>query len=387
MSLPYLGSSSRRPSFCFVVHPRDEEDIFHATCLSLLREMSDSDADFVARALKIPPTILGEITVGFSWCRGELITIGCLPRDVPSVRGRREIVRAAQIAVDRGAAVIGLGALTSPCTDGGRMLVDELPSGATVTNGNAYTAAVLRANVVEASEALGLDRPARVAVIGCTGSVGSAVCRLLAQSRFELLLVGRQIAKIDRVLGDLAAAFPVSDNVADVVGADVVLALTSSPSARLKRAWLRDGAIVIDAAEPGNVGEADARAWDPLVRVCRGGRVLVPDYHCTYDFRLEGPQETFACLAETYLFAREGLRQHSVGLPDPKSCEHLERVAERHGVRPRPLFAAPAEQGSPAAGVEGRRRHPGPLRAVASRTSMSSFASSERRRRDVVHPG
>lgn len=386
MSLPYLGCSSRPPSFVFVVHPRNEDDIFHATCLSLLRQVSASDEDFVARALKIPPTILGEATFGFAPFWGEVITIGCLPRDVPSARGRREILRAARIAVDRGASVIGLGALTAPSTEGGRMLLDQLPAGVTVTNGNAYTAAVLRSNVTEARDALGLDRPTRVAVLGCTGSVGSAVSRLLADAGFDLVLVGRQIARIRRVLGDIADAATLSEEVADVSGADVVLVLTSAASARLKREWLREGIVVIDGAEPANVSEGDARAWHPQVTVTRGGRVLVPDYHCTYDFRLGEAHETFACLAETYLFAREGIRQHSVGPPDPTTCERLERVATRHAVRPRSLFRPALAAPSTSTAFEERPGKARPrLRWLT--TVDGVVAPSEGRRRDMVHPG
>jgi hypothetical protein len=46
------------------------------------------------------------------------------------------------------------------------------------------------------------------------------------------------------------------------------------------------------------------------------------------------PGATFACLAETYLMAREGMREHSVGAPAPEFALRLEQVAARHGVRP-----------------------------------------------------
>ena len=66
----------------------------------------------------------------------------------------------------------------------------------------------------------------------------------------------------------------------------------------------------------------------------RGGRVRIPGYHSTYDFGLEDSADTFACLAETYLFAREGIWEHSVGAPQPEFARRLERAASRHGVQP-----------------------------------------------------
>jgi fatty aldehyde-generating acyl-ACP reductase len=236
--------------------------------------------------------------------------------------------------VDRGAKVIGLGALIAPATVGGSWLVEQLPPGVTVTNGNAYTAAVLRSNVLDVVRELALNRPAHVAVLGSTGSVGGVLSRLLANSGLHLTLIGRGGARVRQVLGDLAAVARFSEELADVGKADVIVVLTNAASARLTPNLIRDGAVVVDASEPANVSEEDARAWSPRIRVMRGGRVRIPDYHSTYDFGLEDPTETFACLAETYLFSLDGIHEHSVGVPSPSLAERLERVALRRGIHP-----------------------------------------------------
>jgi predicted amino acid dehydrogenase len=328
--LPHL--SRRTPHFAFIVHPRDEADIFRATCLSLLRTISTSDADFVARVCALPPTIVGEVLFGFGPFRGEIISIPCLSAEVTTDRGRGEILRAARLAIDRGAHVIGLGGLTAPATASGSWLVEQLPAGAKVTNGNAYTAAVLRGNVLEAAAYLALDRPPRVAIIGAAGSVGIAVSQLLADSGVDLILIGRTRSQMSQLPGKLAGRVRFSSDLADVAVADIVLALTSAASARLTPGRLRRGAVVIDAAEPSNISEADAKLWSEYVSVVRGGRVRIPSYHSTYDFGLEDSADTFACLAETYLFAREGIWEHSVGAPRPEFAQRLERAASRHGV-------------------------------------------------------
>src|SRR2546422_2011571 len=99
MGLPCV--TTRTPSFAFIVHPRNHEDIFRVSALSLLRDLSTSDVDFLARVSALRPLIIGELLFGFSPFRGDLISIACLPPDVPTARGRREIVRAAQMAADR----------------------------------------------------------------------------------------------------------------------------------------------------------------------------------------------------------------------------------------------------------------------------------------------
>jgi predicted amino acid dehydrogenase len=336
--LPYLPRHI--PTFAFIVHPRDEDDMFRATCLSLLRSVSANDAEYVARVSALPPTIVGEVRFGFSLLRGEIISIACLPHDVMSTRGRQEIARAAQIAVGRGAKVIGLGALTAPATAGGEWLRDQVGDRVTITNGNAYTAAVLRRNVLDGIAHLSPNRRPRVAVIGCTGSVGAVLSRLLATAGLDLLLIGRKKEKVAQVLGDLSSA-ECSESIDDAVSADVVVTLTSAASAKITPRCLRRGALVIDAAEPANVSDADARAWAAHATVVRGARVKIPSYHCSYDFGLADPADTFACLAETYLCARDGIREHSVGTPDPAFAERLDRTGLRHGVEPALAIAQP----------------------------------------------
>jgi fatty aldehyde-generating acyl-ACP reductase len=333
--LPYLPR--QRPTFAFIVHPRNEDDMFRATCLSFLRNVSVDDADYVARVCALPPTIVGEVRFGFSLVRGEIISIACLPHDVVTPRGRQEIVRAAQIAVDRGARVIGLGALTAPATAGGSWLRDQIGDRVTITNGNAYTAATLRRNVLEGIAHLALERRACVAVIGCTGSVGAVLSRLLASAGVDLVLIGRKKTKVVQSLGDLSSAV-FSDSIDDAVAADVVVLLTAAPSARVTPRCLRPGALVIDAAEPANVSDADAQAWSAHATIVRGARVRIPSYHCSYDFGLADPAETFACLAETYLCARDGIREHSVGTPDAELAERLDRTGVRNGLEPALAF-------------------------------------------------
>ena len=72
-----------------------------------------------------------------------------------------------------------------------------------VTNGNAFTAAIVHRQV---QDLLDTAPHGRVAVVGATGSVGSAVTRLLARDRdvAELLLVARSSARLSALAAEVA---------------------------------------------------------------------------------------------------------------------------------------------------------------------------------------
>jgi predicted amino acid dehydrogenase len=256
-----------------------------------------------------------------------------------STDANRAVAAAVELAVDRGAPVVGLGALTAPATAGGRALLERLPRGVTLTNGNGLTAAAVRDNIGDAVARLDLGRTPRVALLGATGSVGAALARLLANEDLELTLIGGSLGRIERTLGDLLAAGHRGDSSLDCLGeADVVVILTNAAAARVTPALVRPGAIVIDVAQPPNVDAAELAGFLAReISVLAGGVVSIPNYSCRQDFGLSDPAHTFACLAETYVIAREGLRDHSTGTPSAEYVQSIERAARRHGVEVVPL--------------------------------------------------
>jgi fatty aldehyde-generating acyl-ACP reductase len=314
------------------------DDLYRIGGTSFVRHYSCSEAELRAKMGSLPPLVAGEIVFGFAAIRGEMLCITRMPEEMTAPCATQAVAKGVELALRRGAGVIGLGALTSPASGGGLKLLRHLPAGVTLTNGNAYTAAVVRHNVAEASAALALDRHARVAVVGATGSVGVPASHLLAEAGFDLILVGRSAKRARHRLGNLADQSVFAGDLDAVRGADVVVLLTSDPSARLAPDQVRAGSVVIDCAQPSNVA---ASAYDEFrrrrVAVVEGGIVRIPQYTCTLDIGLSDPRNTFACLAETYLFAREGIREHSVGRPSAELAHRLERAAQRHGVIPQPL--------------------------------------------------
>lgn len=334
--LPYLTNEA--PWFSFLVHARDPADLFMVGGSSIIASHSATQQEFISRMCTMPPTVIGTVRVGLGPVWGEVIAIVRMPGDILRPAGRAQIARAVLLAAQRGSAVVGLGALTAPATRGGTTLLPELPKGVTLTTGNSYTAAIAKENVTEAAAVLGLGTSARVLVVGATGSVGVAASRLLAEEGFRLVLAGRTQTRVQRELGDLARAATLSAGLADVPLADIVLLLTSDPSSLLTSEMPRPGTIVIDFAQPANVdparyGEFAGRG----VRVVQGGVVRVPGLTCTVDMGLAARDCTLACLAETYLLAREGVRINSVGNARPEDARRMLKLAAKHRVSARPL--------------------------------------------------
>ncbi|MGH9011986.1 MAG: hypothetical protein ACRDYF_19380, partial [Acidimicrobiia bacterium] len=171
-------------------------------------------------------------------------------------------------------------------------------------------------------------------------SVGVPASRLLADDGFPLVLVGRTVERVRRHLGHLDSKGQFAAGLDSALGSDVVVLLTSDQSARLAPDHVSPGAFVIDFAQPANVAPAAMAEFERRgVTVVEGGIVRVPDYWCSVDLGLVDPADTTACVAEAYLFAREGIQAHSVGRPTPELARRLERAALRHGVRPQPLRA------------------------------------------------
>ncbi|MGP4028726.1 hypothetical protein [Actinomadura sp. 3N407] len=335
--LPYLGAKA--PWFVFLGHPRDRRDLHSIGGSSLIFDHSESEDEFEEKLCSLPPTVVGGITFGFAPIRGEMICVMRMPNQI--LRARDAIAEGVQIAADRGAKVVGLGALTAPATRGGRTLLDTLPRGVTLTNGNAYTAAVARHNVIEAAEYLGLGSQASVAIVGCTGSVGTAASRLLAEDGFDLILVGRTERRVRRELGDLCDGHRVTSGQSELKAAQIILLLTSDSTAHLVPEVVQPGAVIIDLTHPRNIDPSEFPAFSQYdVQVAQGGQVLIPDYHNTMELQLAEGRNTIACLAETYLFAKEGITEHSVGNPPTELARELSEVADLHGVHPARLNLA-----------------------------------------------
>lgn len=104
------------------------------------------------------------------------------------------IIQAVEMAKRLGAQVVGLGALTSVVTRGGR---DVQGRGIAVTSGNSLTTVMALEALYEGARRMGIDlNRARAAVVGATGSIGRACSLLLSEEVCQITLLGNPRARL-----------------------------------------------------------------------------------------------------------------------------------------------------------------------------------------------
>ena len=235
-----------------------------------------------------------------------------MPRDAVYER----IVRAIEIGAELGAEIAGLGAFTAVVGDGGVTIAERAPI--PVTTGNSLTIAAGVHSLLRGAAEMGVDvAEATVAVIGASGSIGSACVGLLAPRVRHLTLCARNATRLrkyhESVRDALACTSSTTTVVAEAVrGAQLIITATSSTQDVIEPEDLVPGAVVCELSLPHDVSRRIA-SERPDVLVVEGGNMRVPGTprfarvrEPGLDFDLNLPPGTaLACMAETMVLALE----------------------------------------------------------------------------------
>lgn len=320
-----------RTRFAFLIHPRTDVSADLAVVNPLLGLVPTRLVETAMTRLPLRPWVHGSIEAADrpGEAFGEIIGVPLSPRLLlGSDRAlvQRQVDAAVDLAVARGATLVGLGALTAPVTAGGAKLRRRTDVG--VTNGNAFTAAV----TVQAVERVAGVLPARpvIALVGANGSVGTAVARSIARAGLagELLLIGRTPSSLAALSADLGGRW--STDIAECRGADLVVLMTSAADAVLGGEHLKPGAIVIDDTQPRNTRPHLAEER-PDVLIVDGGLVATPGLRRRGRGLGIPDEQSFACLAETALLALDGQQGHgTIGRPSLEQVDRLRSLAAAH---------------------------------------------------------
>lgn len=319
---------------------------------------------------------------------GEFIALARTPEEflnMPREQAVAEVRQAVDLARERGAKIVGLGAYTSVVTRGGLHLRNP---GVALTTGNSYTVVAAVEAVYRAVEELGTNlSEAAIAVVGATGAIGRATAILLAEEVNRLLLIGNPARpeqsrkRLIKVAGDvcrylaqlyyegkrfregtigsamlslgrvpspdadqdvfrgLVRALEMEDRLvistdidSTLPQADLVVTATSSVSDLVTPDNLKFGAAVCDLSRPPNVAYSVKEAR-PDVLVIDGGVVAVPGLaDLGFRFGFE-PGLAYACMTETMILGLEHHYEHtSIGsdlnLP---MILHLRKLGAEHG--------------------------------------------------------
>jgi predicted amino acid dehydrogenase len=314
--------------FAFLVHPRDRKDL-----ASVEKHLP---ASRFAR-IKAEWSVFDYVRVEFGEAEGRVVVVPLTTAQMerlPRPFTRAKVLEAAQLAVDFGARVLGLGAMTSVVTRSGRWLSGQIP--VLVSNGNAFTAAVVASQVKGVFGNALASR--RLAIVGGGGSVGLACARLLAPACKRILLVGRYRPSLTRARTQLGPHTPVdvSTTLRSLESADVVVLATSSSRPILFAQHLRPEAAVFDLTEPSNLSrDCIEGARDGRFRIYRSGLVRAKGVDLTQIDPSLPRDAAYACLAEALLYALDArFVSHSVDDPTVELMNTLMETARRFDLLP-----------------------------------------------------
>lgn len=224
-----------------------------------------------------------------------------------------------------------LGALTAPATSAGLFLTEHPEVKLNVTTGNAYTSAITLHSVYKAAEMAKLNlADLTIAVVGATGTIGEAVARILEDKARQLILIGRDSDKIERLKNKMKGNnYTATIDLNEISKADIIVTATSHPEALIDPKILKRKSIVIDVAEPSDMPK-DFELQRPDVINIDGGRVKWPNFDPKFNLgaiRNVG----FACVTEGLMMTLENNREHHVGSIDLDYLKKTEEWGEKYG--------------------------------------------------------
>ncbi len=254
---------------------------------------------------------------------------------------------AASCAIRLGAKIVSLGGFSSILIEGN---FAHLPSGAETafTTGNTLTVSFIVRGLMRMCALERRDlTDATVLIIGATGDVGSGCARCLAPLVSRLLLRARNKERLSTLAAQLqrdgCRVALASDGQPFNCPADIVICAASLPSPTFVLNGIAPDAIICDAGYPKNLAPLCA----PKAKVFHGGMGQV-----TGDLRLSPdlngilnrhpfPNVAHGCLLEGMALALENRFEpfsQGRGFITRDSVAEMERIADRHGILPAPLF-------------------------------------------------
>lgn len=335
----YLPRMRKKGGFAFIVHPRNIPDVYRK--YPFLKFLSEPKLKWFLRHYW--PIILSEVegmkTLDGKPVKGWIITIPLTPEQMLKDRGfaKEKIIQSIKLAEKMGAAISGLGAFTSSITNGGKDILDKAKT--FITNGNSLTSWVIVSAIEKFLKEVSDKNNINIAIVGATGSIGSAVSKILiSRNNFNsLILVGKTPEHIDELKNsikqfDNSIKIITTIDIKDIINADIVIVATNAKDAIIHPEHLKQNVFVYDITQPKNTSEKVIEQRKD-VKLINGGLVATPGINYHFNFGI--PLETaFACLAETMILATENIdRNYSVGKVETKNVEEMSNLAKKYNFK------------------------------------------------------
>jgi acetylornithine/succinyldiaminopimelate/putrescine aminotransferase/predicted amino acid dehydrogenase len=257
----------------------------------------------------------------------------------------QRIQEGVELAARQGCEIVSLGAYTSIITRDGRAI--HPPADVRLTTGNSLTVAVGAHRFIETVQSTIEGTRIRLAIVGATGNIGSAIARqlLTGENIFsEVMLVARHEAKLRNLADELAQRSPgtrmaISKDLAGIRGADAVVVAAATNEPLIYPHHLNPDQIVVlaDVSAPTVISPLVYKLKNVHV-VPAAGAIALPGEP---DFVMAShipPGTAFCCAAEAMLL---GLANPStvdnlslLGPIDPMTVDVLTKLAQQNGFLP-----------------------------------------------------
>ncbi len=328
-------------NFAFIIHPIDAKRDVSRKYPLLGKTLPVWLIDFLS--LFFPPVFISEISGIQSKETGNQIHgwfVACplTPKRMISLPPQvvyRKIIQTGRLAENLGARLLGLGAFTSVVGDGGITIAKHLDI--PVTTGDSYTVAIAVQAIEEA--AMIMDKPiesSTVAIVGAAGAIGTVCAQMMASKAKRLILIGRDMTSLDPVKQlvqkEGIKELKTSQNIQDLLEADLIITVTSAVDALVEPEYLKPGAVICDVARPRDVSRRVVEERQDIL-VIEGGMVQVPgNVDFGFDFGFP-PQMAYACMAETMALALEKRYEHFTLGKNVQLSQvvTIDRIATKHG--------------------------------------------------------
>ena len=227
---------------------------------------------------------------------------------------RRKVLNAMELAQRKGINITALGGFTSIIFENFNLLQHQhvrstMLDWSRFTTGNTHTAWVICKQLEINASSVGIaPENAKVAVIGATGDIGSAVCRWLSNRTGvkDLLLVARQQQPLIDLQNELKGGTIMTLEEA-LPQADIVVWVASMPrNLQIDKSKLRNPCLMIDGGYPKNI---DEKFSGEGIHVLKGGIVEFFEdigWNMMEIAEMDKPQrQMFACFAEAIILEFE----------------------------------------------------------------------------------
>ncbi len=296
--------------FAFLVHSRDYTDVHRK--FKFTKYLPKKLVEFWC--LHWPPIVVSKITgleKNNEEIKGWIIGIPLTAKQMLERRklAQKRIVDAINKAEKMGAKIVGLGALTSSVTAGGKLIKDKV--NIRITPGHAFTSYNVCSCALRALKDFNLDKnKITLAVVGAAGSIGSNSARYLASKGIKNILLidlQRKGDLLEKALKNIKENQPntkvkVSHQIKDIKNAELIIAATSAPEALITPEDLMSGAIIVDDAQPTDISPEVLKQRNDVL-VIDGGVLSTENINCHFNMGLAEKHDIFSCLGETLIIA------------------------------------------------------------------------------------